>query len=45
MVWSYAEIAALFAEDSDVALLNACKASCHAGGTDDFSVIVLASRD
>jgi len=28
--------------NSDEDLLNACKASRRAGGTDDFSVIVLA---
>jgi len=41
-VLSDAEIAALFVGNSDEDLLNACKASLRAGGTDDFSVIVLA---
>ena len=41
-VLSDAEIAALLVGSSDEDLLNACKASRRAGGTDDFSVIVLA---
>ncbi len=40
-VLSDAEIAALLVGHSDDDLLNACKASRRAGGTDDFSVIVL----
>jgi serine/threonine protein phosphatase PrpC len=35
------EIAALFAENSDKALIKAFMASRRAGGVDDFSVIVL----
>jgi len=41
-VLSDAEIAALLAGSSDDDLLNASKASRRAGGTDDFSLIVLA---
>jgi len=41
-VLSDADIATLLAGNSDEDLLNACKASRRAGGTDDFSVIVLA---
>ena len=41
-VLSDAEIAALLAGDSVEDLMNACKASRRAGGTDDFSVIVLS---
>ena len=41
-VLSDAEIAALLVGHSDEDLLNACKASRRVGGTDDFSVIVLA---
>lgn len=41
-VLSDAEIAALLVGNSDEDLLNTCKASRRAGGTDDFSVIVLA---
>jgi PPM family protein phosphatase len=44
-VLSDAGIAALFHSNSDDALLNACKAARHAGGTDDFSVIVLTRQD
>lgn len=40
-VLSDSEIAALFAEKSDEALLKAYMASRRAGGVDDFSVIVL----
>ena len=41
-VLSDADIAALFAGHAGEDLLNACKASRRAGGTDDFTVIVLA---
>ena len=41
-VLSDAEIAVLLVSDSVEYLLNACKASRRAGGTDDFSVIVLS---
>jgi len=41
-VLSDAEIAKLLVGHSDNDLLNVCKASRGAGGTDDFSVIVLA---
>ena len=44
-VLSDAEIAALLAGNSDEDLLNACKASRRAGGSDDFSVIVLTRQD
>lgn len=44
-VLSDAEIAALLVGHSDEDLLNACKASRRAGGTDDFSVIVLTLED
>lgn len=44
-VLSDVEIAALFISNSDDDLLNACKAARCAGGTDDFSVIVLARLD
>ena len=40
-VLSDAEIAALLVGHADNDLLNSCKASRCAGGTDDFSVIVL----
>ena len=40
-VLSDPDIAALLVSGSDEDLLNACKASRRAGGTDDFSVIVL----
>jgi protein phosphatase len=40
-----AEIARLLVGDSVEDLMNACKASRRAGGTDDFSVIVLAHSD
>ena len=40
-VLSDAEIAALLCGHSEEDLLNACKASRRAGGTDDFSVIVI----
>ena len=43
-VLSDAQIAALLGQDHSVdGLLNACKASRRAGGTDDFSVIVLTA--
>ena len=41
-VLSDVEIAALFIGQSDDDLRNACKAARRAGGTDDFSAIVLA---
>jgi len=45
-VLSDAQIAALLGKDHSVdGLLNACKASRRAGGTDDFSVIVLSVTD
>lgn len=44
-VLSDVEIAALLVGHSDDDLLNACKASRRAGGTDDFSVIVLTLED
>ncbi len=40
-VLSDTEIAALFVGNSDEDLMNVYKASCHAGGLCDFSVIVL----
>lgn len=39
------EIAALFTGQSYDDLLKACKAARHSGGTEDFSVIVLALQD
>lgn len=44
-VLSDVEIAALFISQTDDDLLNACRAARRAGGTDDFSVIVLALQD
>lgn len=44
-VLSDVEIATLFIRNSDDDLLNACKAARRAGGTDNFSVIVLARLD
>jgi serine/threonine protein phosphatase PrpC len=43
-VLSDAEIASLLVGDSAEDLLNTCKASRRAGGTDDFSVIVLGMQ-
>ncbi len=40
-VLSDAEVATLLAGDSEEALRNTCKAARRAGGTDDFSVILL----
>lgn len=44
-VLSDARIAELFVSNSADDLLNACKAARRAGGTDDFSVIVLALQN
>jgi hypothetical protein len=41
-VLNVAETAELLLGDSVEGLMNGCKASRHAGGTDDFSVIVLS---
>lgn len=41
-VLSDAEFTSLLVDRSDEGLLNTCKASRRAGGSDDFSVIVLA---
>ncbi|SOD16390.1 PP2C family protein-serine/threonine phosphatase [Nitrosomonas ureae] len=38
-------IAALFTDDSEPELVNAWKAARRAGGSDDFSVIILTGRD
>ncbi len=43
-VLSDAEIATLLVGHSDDDLLNACKGSRRAGGTDDFSVIVMEAK-
>jgi protein phosphatase len=39
------KIAALFTDDSEPELVNAWKAARRAGGSDDFSVIILTERD
>jgi serine/threonine protein phosphatase PrpC len=44
-VLSDAEIAAILVSDSVEDQMNACKASRRAGGTDDFSVIVLSREN
>ncbi|MDP3281015.1 MAG: hypothetical protein U1D41_11990 [Nitrosomonas sp.] len=39
------QIAALFVNESETDLVNAFKAARRAGGSDDFSVIVLTSEN
>ncbi|WP_256216476.1 hypothetical protein [Nitrosomonas ureae] len=39
------KIAALFTNDSELELVKAWKAARRAGGSDDFSVIILTGRD
>jgi len=39
------QIAALLTDDSELELVNAWKAARRAGGSDDFSVIILTGRD